>query len=35
VLEEVVDGLGSAPQAFLDVLAGRNVGKRMVRVERA
>jgi hypothetical protein len=32
VLEEVVDGLGAAPGALVDVLAGRNVGKRIVRV---
>jgi NADPH-dependent curcumin reductase CurA len=32
VLEEVDEGLEAAPAALLDVLAGRNVGKRMVRV---
>jgi NADPH-dependent curcumin reductase CurA len=32
VLEEVDDGLAAAPGALLDVLAGRNVGKRMIRV---
>ena len=32
VLEHVVDGLDAAPAAFVDVLAGRNVGKWMVRV---
>ena len=32
VLEEVVDGLDAAPAALVDVLAGRNVGKWMVRV---
>jgi NADPH-dependent curcumin reductase CurA len=33
VLEEVVDGLENAPSALVDVLAGRNVGKRLVRVQ--
>jgi NADPH-dependent curcumin reductase CurA len=32
VLDEVVDGLESAPAALVDVLAGRNIGKRIVRV---
>jgi NADPH-dependent curcumin reductase CurA len=32
VLEEIDDGLHAAPQAFVDVLAGANLGKRMVRV---
>jgi len=32
VLEEVVDGLSAAPAALVDVLAGRNVGKRLVRI---
>jgi NADPH-dependent curcumin reductase CurA len=32
VLEEVVEGLEAAPSALVDVLAGRNVGKRIVRV---
>jgi NADPH-dependent curcumin reductase CurA len=32
VLEEIVDGLDAAPAAFVDLLAGGNVGKRMVRV---
>jgi NADPH-dependent curcumin reductase CurA len=32
VLDEVVDGLAAAPGALVDVLAGRNVGKRIVRV---
>jgi NADPH-dependent curcumin reductase CurA len=32
VLEEIVDGLAAAPSALVDVLAGRNVGKRLVRV---
>jgi NADPH-dependent curcumin reductase CurA len=32
VLEEVVEGLDAAPAAFVDVLAGRNVGKRMIQV---
>ena len=33
VLEEIVDGLENAPSALVDVLAGRNVGKRLVRVQ--
>jgi NADPH-dependent curcumin reductase CurA len=32
VLEEVIEGLESAPAAFVGLLAGDNVGKRMVRV---
>ena len=32
VLEEVIDGLDSAPAALVGLLAGDNVGKRMVRV---
>jgi NADPH-dependent curcumin reductase CurA len=32
VLEEIVDGLDAAPAAFVDLLAGGNVGKRLVRV---
>jgi NADPH-dependent curcumin reductase CurA len=32
VLEEIDDDLDAAPQAFVDVLAGANLGKRMVRV---
>jgi NADPH-dependent curcumin reductase CurA len=32
VLEEIVGGLESAPAAFVDLLAGGNLGKRMVRV---
>jgi len=32
VLEEVIDGLESAPRALVGLLAGDNVGKRMVRV---
>ncbi len=32
VLEEIVDGLAAAPAALVDVLAGRNVGKRLVRI---
>ena len=32
VLEDVVDGLESAPRALVGILAGDNVGKRMVRV---
>ena len=32
VLEEVVDGLDAAPAALVGLLAGENVGKRLVRV---
>jgi NADPH-dependent curcumin reductase CurA len=32
VLEDVVDGLDAAPSALIGVLAGDNVGKRIVRV---
>jgi NADPH-dependent curcumin reductase CurA len=32
VLEEVLDGLDSAPGALIGLLAGANTGKRMVRV---
>jgi NADPH-dependent curcumin reductase CurA len=32
VLEDVFEGLDSAPHALVDLLAGGNVGKRMVRV---
>jgi hypothetical protein len=32
VLEDVVEGLESAPRALVGILAGDNVGKRMVRV---
>jgi NADPH-dependent curcumin reductase CurA len=32
VLEEIVDGLDAAPDAFVDLLAGGNVGKRLIRV---
>jgi NADPH-dependent curcumin reductase CurA len=32
VLEEVVEGLEAAPSALVDVLGGRNLGKRIVRV---
>jgi NADPH-dependent curcumin reductase CurA len=32
VLEEIVNGLDAAPAAFVDLLAGGNVGKRLVRV---
>jgi hypothetical protein len=32
VLEDVVEGLDSAPAALIGVLAGDNVGKRIVRV---
>jgi len=31
-VEDVVDVLDHSPQALLDLLAGRNVGKVMVRV---
>jgi hypothetical protein len=30
--ETVVEGLASAPQAFLDLLRGENVGKMIVRL---
>jgi NADPH-dependent curcumin reductase len=33
--EDVIDGLENAPSAFLGLLAGRNFGKLMVRVDRA
>ncbi|HZZ51132.1 MAG TPA: NADP-dependent oxidoreductase [Pseudonocardia sp.] len=32
VLEEVIDGLDQAPDALIGLLAGQNLGKRMVRV---
>jgi NADPH-dependent curcumin reductase CurA len=32
VLEDIVDGLEAAPEALVGLLAGENVGKRMVRV---
>lgn len=32
VLEEVVDGLERAPAAYVDLPAGGNLGKRMIRV---
>ena len=32
VLEDIVEGLQSAPRALVGILAGNNVGKRMVRV---
>jgi NADPH-dependent curcumin reductase CurA len=32
VLEEVIDGLDRAPDALIGLLAGQNLGKRMVRV---
>jgi NADPH-dependent curcumin reductase CurA len=35
VLERVIDGLEHAPAAFIDVLAGRNTGKWMIRVGEA
>jgi hypothetical protein len=31
-LEDVFEGLDQAPRAFVDLLAGGNVGKRLVRV---
>jgi NADPH-dependent curcumin reductase CurA len=33
--EHVVQGLESAPEAFLDMLAGRNFGKVVVALEQA
>jgi NADPH-dependent curcumin reductase CurA len=30
--EDIVDGLASAPSAFLRLLTGRNLGKQLVRV---
>lgn len=33
--ETVADGLENAPQAFLDLLEGGNLGKQLVRVARA
>jgi NADPH-dependent curcumin reductase CurA len=30
--EDIVDGLGNAPSAFIGLLAGKNFGKRMIRV---
>jgi NADPH-dependent curcumin reductase CurA len=32
VVEEIIDGLDAAPQALVGLLAGENVGKRLVRV---
>ena len=32
VAEDIVDGLENAPQALCGLLAGENLGKRMVRV---
>jgi hypothetical protein len=32
VLEDIYDGIDSAPEALVDLLAGGNLGKRMVRV---
>jgi hypothetical protein len=32
VLEDVVEGLESAPSALIGMLAGNNVGKRIIRV---
>jgi hypothetical protein len=32
VLEDVMDGLESAPHALVGLLAGDNIGKRIVRV---
>jgi NADPH-dependent curcumin reductase CurA len=32
VLEDVIDGLEAAPSALVGLLAGENVGKRIVRV---
>jgi NADPH-dependent curcumin reductase len=33
-LEDITDGLENAPQAFLDMIDGRNFGKVLVRVSR-
>lgn len=32
VQEDIVDGVGAAPAALIDVLAGRNFGKKIVRI---
>ena len=32
--EDVIDGLENAPQAFIDLLEGKNFGKLVVRVAR-
>ena len=34
LVEDVVDGLANAPQAFIGLLQGRNFGKLAVRVAR-
>jgi NADPH-dependent curcumin reductase CurA len=33
--EDIVDGLGNAPQAFIELLEGRNFGKLVVKVAEA
>ena len=33
--EDIVDGLGNAPQAFIGLLEGKNVGKLIVKVAEA
>jgi NADPH-dependent curcumin reductase CurA len=33
--EDIVDGLGNAPQAFIELLEGRNFGKLIVKVAEA
>ena len=33
-LEDITEGLENAPQAFLDMIAGRNFGKVLVRVSK-
>ncbi len=33
-LEDITDGLENAPQAFLDMIDGRNFGKVLVRVSK-
>jgi NADPH-dependent curcumin reductase CurA len=30
--ETIADGLENAPQAFIDMLKGRNIGKQIVRI---